>query len=119
MSIFVAVELRACTSLKASVFASQNKDVVQLVIGYHMLEGKKVAFRKPMALLQKEQDADSPESCKYKVSCRQRTSVLRLVSLAWSRCSPCKGTILLCFSSPWCRCLWPLFPDVLLLYVYF
>jgi hypothetical protein len=33
-----------------------------------MLEGKKVPFRKPMALLQKEKDGDSSETCRYNVS---------------------------------------------------
>lgn len=40
----------------------QNKDVVQLQIGYHILEGKKLPLKKPMAILETLKDANTPSS---------------------------------------------------------
>lgn len=41
----------------------QNQDTVQLQIGYHMLEGKRVPLKKPMAILEKQQETDSEGNC--------------------------------------------------------
>jgi hypothetical protein len=32
--------------------SAQNKDIVQLTVGYHQLEGKRVALKKPFAILE-------------------------------------------------------------------
>jgi hypothetical protein len=37
----------------------QNQDVVQLQIGYHVLEGKRMPLKKPMAIMDKVQELDS------------------------------------------------------------
>lgn len=37
----------------------QNKDVVQLQVGYHIIEGKRVPLKKPMAILETVQQGDS------------------------------------------------------------
>jgi hypothetical protein len=42
--------------------APQNKDVVQLQVGYHVLEGKKVALKKPLAILESQQVTGSHSS---------------------------------------------------------
>lgn len=36
----------------------QNQDVVQLQIGYHVLEGKRMPLKKPMAIMDKVQEID-------------------------------------------------------------
>ncbi|KAF6256558.1 chromosome transmission fidelity protein 8 [Scenedesmus sp. NREL 46B-D3] len=38
---------------------SKNEDVVQLQIGYHVLEGKRIPLKKPMAIMDKVQETDS------------------------------------------------------------
>lgn len=41
----------------------QNKDIVQLQIGYHILEGKRMPLRKPLAILETLQtSSNSPSS---------------------------------------------------------
>jgi chromosome transmission fidelity protein 8 len=40
----------------------QDKDVVQLMIGYHQLEGKKVALKKPFAILEKVEVPNGSQS---------------------------------------------------------
>jgi hypothetical protein len=37
----------------------QNQDVVQLQVGYHVLEGKRIPLKKPMAIMDKVQETDS------------------------------------------------------------
>jgi hypothetical protein len=37
----------------------QNQDVVQLQVGYHVLEGKRMPLKKPMAIMDKVQETDS------------------------------------------------------------
>eukprot|EP00877_Chromochloris_zofingiensis_P000855 jgi/Chrzof1/10770/Cz05g11170.t1 len=46
--------------------SSSNKDVVQLTIGYHQLEGKRVPLKKPIAILEKDNN-DSSGNTKYNV----------------------------------------------------
>jgi hypothetical protein len=48
------------TAMVSSV--AQNKDTVQLQIGYHILEGKKMALKKPMAILETVKP-DREEQC--------------------------------------------------------
>jgi hypothetical protein len=36
----------------------QNQDVVQLQVGYHVLEGKRMPLKKPMAIMDKVQETD-------------------------------------------------------------
>lgn len=60
----------------------QNQDVVQLQIGYHVLEGKRMPLKKPMAILETQQatgmpsqaadgmDGSSGSVCKVRVSVR-------------------------------------------------
>lgn len=41
----------------------QNKDIVQLQVGYHVIEGKKVPLKKPMAILETvKQDSSAGSS---------------------------------------------------------
>ncbi len=67
----------------------QRPDTVELVIGYHLLEGKMVDLKKPFAILEKQQpemDGEIAEACndairqstEYKV---QRGSVCEILAV--------------------------------------
>lgn len=45
----------------------QKEDALQLTIGYHQLEGKLVLLKKPLAVMEREELPDQPESIQYKV----------------------------------------------------
>lgn len=45
----------------------QNPEVIQLTVGYHQLEGKKVGLKKPFAILQQATDEDTEAGKKYQV----------------------------------------------------
>lgn len=46
----------------------QQPGLAQLTIGYHQLEGKQVALKKPLAIMEKGVDASCGGCCGYKVS---------------------------------------------------
>ena len=48
----------------------QKKDVIELTIGYHKLEGKVVQLKKPLAMLEKEplEKSPGPHAIAYHVS---------------------------------------------------
>lgn len=45
----------------SSACPDQKAGVVELQIGYHLLEGKIIALKKPLAVLEKESDPGPPE----------------------------------------------------------
>jgi hypothetical protein len=49
----------ACLHIGRAVACTQNQDIVQLQIGYHVLEGKRMPLKKPMAIMDKVQEIDS------------------------------------------------------------
>lgn len=49
------------------VQSSQNPDVVQLTIGYHLLEGKRVPLKKPLAILDQDEGDGEKKATKYRV----------------------------------------------------
>lgn len=52
----------------------QNKDIVQLQIGYHILEGKKMALKKPLAIMETVQQDSSIGSASSEAGDGSQTS---------------------------------------------
>jgi hypothetical protein len=80
----------------------QNKDVVQLQVGYHIIEGKRVPLKKPMAILETVQQQDSSSADAGDSSSSDSSTHCKVSCLAvWRRPQPSRNT----------RCSWQEHPD--------
>ncbi|WIA17318.1 hypothetical protein OEZ85_014183 [Tetradesmus obliquus] len=52
------VDLQESLAVGTMQLSKANQDVVQLQIGYHVLEGKRMPLKKPVAIMDKVQETD-------------------------------------------------------------
>jgi hypothetical protein len=72
--------------VQLGVACMQNQDVVQLQVGYHVLEGKRMPLKKPMAIMDKVQETDEEGNTQTVCKVRKPAGGLQLIRLQPHAC---------------------------------